>query len=103
MAVSALAQPVDPRIEAACVADLLAALGSPSRVAIVRELAAAGPLDVGDLAVCLGVSVANVSHHLLRLRSARIVMSHRVGTRVVNELASPEIAELLARAEGLRP
>jgi DNA-binding transcriptional ArsR family regulator len=101
MALNATAPPVDPRIEATCVADLLAALGSPSRVAIVRELTAVGPLDVGELAVRLGVSVANVSHHLVRLRAARIVASHRVGTRVVNELASPAIAELLARAEGL--
>jgi DNA-binding transcriptional ArsR family regulator len=101
MALNATARPVDPRIEATCVADVLAALGSPSRVVMVRELAAAGPLDVGDLAVRLGVSVANASHHRVRLRAERIVASHRVGTRVINELASPAIAELLDRAEAL--
>jgi DNA-binding transcriptional ArsR family regulator len=94
---------VDPRIDAICVANVLAALASPSRVSIVRELAAAGRLDVGELAARLGVSVANVSHHLVRLRSACLVASHRVGTRVVNELASPATADLLARAERLCP
>lgn len=103
MALNPAVSSSDRRIAATRVAELLAALGSPSRVNIVCELQTSGPLDVGELAMRLGVSVANVSHHLARLRRARVVASHRVGTRVVNGLASPAIAELLARAEGLCP
>jgi DNA-binding transcriptional ArsR family regulator len=82
-------------------ADLLAALGSPARLAIVRVLAADGPLDVGQLAAKVELSVANCSQHLTRLRAARIVTSRKTGNRVLNSLTNSSIATLVANADGI--
>lgn len=58
----------------------LAALGDPTRQAIV-ELLAAGPRAVGELAAELPVSRPAVSQHLRVLKEAGLVTDHAVGTR----------------------
>lgn len=75
------------------VADVLAALASPWRLEIVALLADA-ELDVSEIATRLGLSVANASHHLVRMRRAGLVVSARHGTRITNRLAGPQVAEL---------
>jgi DNA-binding transcriptional ArsR family regulator len=79
------------------VADVMAALASPSRLEIVRLLADA-ELDVTELAHRLGASVATMSHHLGPLRRAGLVTSRRHGTRILNRLADPDVLELCATA-----
>lgn len=78
-------------------AGVMAALASPWRIQIVRLLADE-ELDVSDIAERLGLSVANTSHHLGRLRSAGLVMSRRDGTRIANRLAGPQVLGLCAAA-----
>jgi DNA-binding transcriptional ArsR family regulator len=58
----------------------LAALGDPTRQAIV-ELLAAGPRAVGDLAAELPVSRPAVSQHLRVLKEAGLVADTAAGTR----------------------
>lgn len=58
----------------------LAALGDPTRQAIV-ELLAPGPRAVGELAAELPVSRPAVSQHLRVLKEAGLVTDHAVGTR----------------------
>lgn len=58
----------------------LAALGDPTRQAIV-ELLAAGPRAVGELAAELPVSRPAVSQHLRVLKEAGLVTDTAVGTR----------------------
>ncbi len=82
-----------------CAAELLAALGSRARLAIVHLLAAEGQLDVGGIAAEMKLSIANTSHHLTRLRMAGIVRSHKCGTRVLNTLTDRPIIDLVTRAE----
>ena len=79
--------------EPAEVAEILAALTSPSRLGIVRLLADT-ELDITDIALRLGASVATTSHHLGPLRRARLVISRREGTRILNRLAGPHVLEL---------
>jgi len=60
--------------------DALAALGEPTRRAIV-ELLADGPAAVGVLAARLPVSRPAVSQHLRVLEEAGVVRARAVGTR----------------------
>lgn len=78
-------------------AEVMAALASPWRIEIVRLLAQ-GELDVTELATRLGLSVANTSHHLGRLRHAGLVTSRRNGTRITNTLAGPHVSDLCRSA-----
>jgi DNA-binding transcriptional ArsR family regulator len=75
-------------------AQVLTALGDPTRQAIV-ELLHAGPCSVGDLAGQLPVSRPAVSQHLRVLKAARLVYDEAVGTRHIYRLD-------LAGAEALR-
>lgn len=63
----------------------LAALGDPTRQAIV-ELLAAGPQAVGQLAEQLPVSRPAVSQHLRVLKEAGLVTDRAVGTRRLYQL-----------------
>jgi DNA-binding transcriptional ArsR family regulator len=79
------------------VAEVMAALASPSRLEIVALLADA-ELDVTEIAHRLGASVATTSHHLGPLRRAGLVTSRRTGTRILNRLAGPHVLDLCAAA-----
>lgn len=63
----------------------LAALGDPTRRAIV-ELLADGPASVGELAGRLPVTRPAVSQHLAVLKSAGLVLDDRTGTRRIYRL-----------------
>jgi DNA-binding transcriptional ArsR family regulator len=95
------APPAGPVAGSSCdaerVAEVMAALASPWRIEIVRLLAG-DELDVTDVAERLGLSVANTSHHLGRLRRAGLVISRRDGTRITNRLAGPHVQGLCAAA-----
>jgi ArsR family transcriptional regulator, lead/cadmium/zinc/bismuth-responsive transcriptional repressor len=78
-------------------AEIMAALASPSRLEIARLLADA-ELDVTELAQRLGASVATTSHHLGPLRRAGLVTSPRQGTRTLNRVANTHVIELCATA-----
>ena len=67
----------------------LKALADPERLKIVQCLQG-GPKAVGDVARELGVAIANVSHHLRLLRSAKLVSSERRGRFILYSLA-PEV------------
>ena len=66
-------------------ADALAALGDPTRQAIV-ELLADGPRAVGDIAAQLPVSRPAVSQHLRVLKDAGLVTDRQQGTRRLYQL-----------------
>jgi DNA-binding transcriptional ArsR family regulator len=66
-------------------AEALAALGDPTRQAIV-ELLAGGPRAVGDIARQLPVSRPAVSQHLRVLKEAGLVTDRQQGTRRLYQL-----------------
>jgi len=78
-------------------ADLLKALASPHRVAIV-DLLAAGPLRVHEIVEALGVDQPLVSQHLRVLRDADLLTSERHGKEVVYSLADEHIAHIVGDA-----
>lgn len=58
---------------------LLQATADPTRLAILRELSAEGPVCACDFSDCCGVGQPTVSHHLRVLREAGWVTSERRG------------------------
>jgi ArsR family transcriptional regulator len=82
---------------------LLAALADPTRLAIVRELAAQSDVCACDFTSCCDVGQPTVSHHLKVLREAGVVTSERRGSWIYYRLR-PDVAERLAGiARGLVP
>jgi DNA-binding transcriptional ArsR family regulator len=82
---------------------LLAALADPTRLAIVRQLAADTETCACDFTSCCDVGQPTVSHHLRVLRDAGIVTAERRGSWIFYRLA-PDVAERLGGiARGLVP
>lgn len=69
------------------------AIASPHRLEII-ELLAQGEKTVERLAAALSIPVANASHHLQALRSARLAEVRKEGTFVFYRLADPDVFEL---------
>jgi ArsR family transcriptional regulator len=82
---------------------LLAALADPTRLAIVRELAASDETCACDFTSTCDVGQPTVSHHLKVLREAGVVTSERRGQWIYYRLA-PDVAVRLATiARGMIP
>jgi ArsR family transcriptional regulator len=79
---------VDPEVR------LLQALADPTRLAIVRQLAADGTVCACDLTACCDVRQPTVSHHLKVLREAGAIVGERRGTWIWYRLA-PDVATRL--------
>lgn len=69
------------------------ALASDRRLELV-DLLAQAPRHVEALAAETDMSVANVSQHLQTLKQARLVETHREGTKVLYRLASDAVLQL---------
>ncbi len=70
------------------------AVSSPQRIRLL-ELLAQGEHSVEMLAAQARSPIANTSHHLQALRTARLVDARKQGTRVIYRLAGPEVLELV--------
>jgi DNA-binding transcriptional ArsR family regulator len=75
---------------------VLQALGSESRLKIVRLLAGSGSLCVGALACRLDVTQSAVSQHLRVLEEAGLVQSERRGMKVHYSLVRQVLEDSLA-------
>jgi ArsR family transcriptional regulator len=75
-------------------ADLLKALGQPTRLRIL-ELLFDGERCVCEIFPAVGGEQSNISKHLAFLRSQGIVLAERRGMRVFYRLADPQIVKLL--------
>lgn len=75
-------------------------LGSPVRFELLERLADA-PRSVDELAVLVGLPIANVSQHLGVLRKAGLVVAAREGRRVRYAVAGDEVLATLAAVRAL--
>jgi len=75
-------------------AEILQALGHPTRIAIVEELQH-GELSAGQLIERLRLEQANASQHLAVLRGRQIVVRRKEGNQVFYSLRHPAFAEVL--------
>ncbi len=81
-------------------AEFFKTLGHPARIRVL-ELLAVRDHTVGEMRGDVGIEPANLSQHLAILRRAGLVTAHRDGLAVSYQLASPQIAELLAAARAI--
>ena len=75
-------------------ASLLKALSNPIRLQIVHGLLISGCHNVGCMEASTGMSC--ISQHLQKLRAANVVTAERSGTEVYYQVASREVASLVA-------
>lgn len=76
-------------------AEVAKALSSGRRAEIV-DLLAQGERSVDEIAVEIGQSVANTSHHLRAMAKAGLVSTRREGTRIFYRLSGERVGELWA-------
>jgi DNA-binding transcriptional ArsR family regulator len=87
----------DRQVGLVAASDLLRALASEHRLAIVEELGG-GPRCVHELVDLLGVSQSLVSQHLRVLRGAQVVRTERRGREIAYSLTDDHIAHIVADA-----
>lgn len=87
------------RVELASAAALFRSLGDPTRLAILRRLADAGPARVVDLVAALGLAQSTVSKHLACLRDCGLVSSTPAGRASMFALAQHTVIDVFAAAE----
>ncbi len=75
-------------------ASLFGLLSSTVRVHLLWLLAEGGH-DVSTLAEATGQTVATVSHHLSKLKLARIVEAHRQGKHHIYVIAEPRVLDVV--------
>lgn len=77
---------------------MAAALASPKRLEML-DLLGQRPRSVEDIALEMGLSIANASRHLRILAQAKLVEVRRVGTFAFYRIASPSVRTLLRSLE----
>lgn len=88
--------PLD-NVTAACVAETMQALATPSRVRILSRLAA-GPCTVTELIGAIEMTQSAVSQQLRVLRLLGLVVGERQGRNVLYALHDSHVAVLLSEA-----
>ena len=94
-------------------ANRMAAMGTESRLRIMRLLLAAHPdgMVVGEIQAELEITPSNLSHHLDKLKNEDLVRVQREGsylrytanTEVVEELVAFLLAECCGRTKAIKP
>jgi DNA-binding transcriptional ArsR family regulator len=72
---------------------LFAALGDPTRLALLRQLAVDGPASISMLAEQQSMTRQGVTKHLYVLAAAGVIDGHRVGRKQVWALNTQRLAE----------
>ena len=94
-------------------ADMLAAMGTESRLRIIRLLLSAHPegLVVGEIQTELGIAPSTLSHHLDKLKNEDLVKVQRestflrytANTEALQELLTFLYAECCTRSKAIQP
>jgi ArsR family transcriptional regulator len=82
---------------------LLHGAADPSRLAILRQLAAGGGVCACDLTACCDVAQPTLSHHLKVLRESGWVTTERRGSFVWYSLRPEAVARFQALASEIAP
>ena len=85
-------------IDVARYADMLTAMGTESRLRVMRLLLSAHPtgLVVGDIAAELDISPSTLSYHLEKLKHESLIGVRRDGTFLWYSANTPALEELLS-------
>ncbi len=75
---------------------ILQAIGEPTRLGIVRQLASGGEVCACDFTACCDVTQPTISHHLKVLREAGVISGERRGTWIYYRLEPRAAARVAA-------
>ena len=113
MTARAASPPAADGVDVTRYADMLAALGTASRLQIMRILLQAHPqgLVVGEIGAEIGIGASTLSHHLDKLKNEGLVRVRREGTFLryaantdaLQEVLSFLVAECGTRNEAINP
>jgi DNA-binding transcriptional ArsR family regulator len=94
-------------------ADMLAAMGTESRLRITQLLLTAHPegMVAGEIQAEIGVSASNLSHHLEKLKHEGVInveregsfLRYRANTEALQELLAFLFSECCARSKAIKP
>jgi DNA-binding transcriptional ArsR family regulator len=103
----------NPNDEIVRFADMLAALGTETRLRIVRLLLSAHPegMVVGEIGAELSIAPSTLSHHLEKLKNEGLVLMRRestflrysANTKVLQEILAFLFAECCTRNKAINP
>jgi ArsR family transcriptional regulator len=103
----------NPDAELVRYADMLAALGTETRLRIVRLLLSTHPqgMVVGEIGAELGIAPSTLSHHLDKLKNEDLVQVRRestflrytANTKVLREVLAFLYAECCTRNKAIKP
>jgi DNA-binding transcriptional ArsR family regulator len=82
------------------ISKLLSLIGQPARIQILLIIGAEEAC-VCHLEAALGLRQASISQHLMALRKAEMVTTHRDGRNIFYRLARPEILQVIQQTAGL--
>ena len=82
------------------ISKLLSLIGQPARIQILLIIGAQEAC-VCHLEAVLGMRQASISQHLMVLRKAGLVTTHRDGRNIFYRLAQPEVVDVLRQAAQL--
>ncbi len=82
------------------ISKFLSLIGQPARIQILLTIGA-GEACVCHLEAVLGMRQASISQHLMTLRKAGLVTTHRDGRNIFYRLARLEVIDVLNRAAQL--
>jgi len=82
-------------------ADALKALGHPSRIEIIRQLAIRDRCCSGDICNCLPLAQSTISQHIDLLKSVGLVDWQQQGNRSMYTLNREKLSELATRISAL--
>ena len=82
---------------------LLQAAADPTRLSILRQLSAGGPVCACDFTDCCGIAQPTVSHHLRVLRTAGWVTTERRGTWIYYSVRPEAVARFRELAGEMKP
>lgn len=88
-------------LQARTAAPAFAALGDPTRLAMVTRLCRSGPLSTASLTAGTEVTRQAVTKHLRALQGAGLVRSERAGRDRIWQLKPQRLAELRAYVEAI--
>jgi DNA-binding transcriptional ArsR family regulator len=103
----------NPDAEIVRFADMLTALGTETRLRIVRLLLSAHPegMVVGEIGAELGIAPSTLSHHLEKLKNEGLVLMRRestflrytANTKALQEILAFLFAECCTRNKAINP
>ncbi|HEX2754560.1 MAG TPA: metalloregulator ArsR/SmtB family transcription factor [Candidatus Limnocylindrales bacterium] len=81
-------------------AEIMRTLANPRRLQIIHRLVG-GPVEVGRIALDVGISQPNASQHLAVMRAVGVVEAERNGREVRYRLSDPEIVAACGLMRGV--